>query len=114
MSVRNRVEAFTMITFDVATFTGAYQLITAASGIAESCILVKYINDSNRDVTISYDNVNDHDLVRDTTEILYDFQTNAQPSNWYSQLARGTKVYIRGTAGGAGTFYMIGYFNPQM
>lgn len=113
MSVKKKVEALTMITYDVSLLAGTYALITAAAGLLESCIMVKFINDSDRNVTISYDGTNDHDIIRDTTEILYNFQTNAQPTTGFAQLAKGTKVYIKAAAGGTGTFYLVGYYNAQ-
>ncbi len=113
MPVQNKVSASTLISYDTSAFDGAYHLMTAAAGTLHPAQILQYVNNSNRDVTISYDGTNDHDIIRDDSDRQYGFATNSIPQTSICVLAKGTKVYVKGTAGGTGLFYLVGYYNPQ-
>jgi len=116
MSVKNIVQAMPMISIDSATFTGAYQLLTAAAGLTVAPFLIIFINNSDRDITISYDGVIDHDFnpaFIGTIPTQRNFQTNSQPQSHVALLPLGQKVYVKGLAGGTGLFYMVGYYSPR-
>lgn len=113
MPVQNKVSATTLISYDVSAFDGAYHLMTAAGGTLDPLQILQYVNDTDRDVTISYDGTNDHDFIRLGTDRQYGFATNSIPQTSICVLAKGTKVYVKGTAGGTGLFYLVGYYNPQ-
>lgn len=104
---RNRVGAIALGSINTATFTGAYQLLY--NGLPEACSLVRIINASNRDITISYDGVTDHDYLQDGDTAQYYFQANNQPRSHIALLAEGTRIYVKGTAG-TGYIYCAGYY----
>jgi len=111
MSVKNIVLAIPLTSFNSAALAAGYAPINAA-GFPEPLFLVRLINNSNADVTISYDGVNDADFVPHGTQLQLNFQTNGQPNNFNALLAKGTVVYVKGAAG-AGLIYLAGYYQPQ-
>jgi len=112
MAVKNSVQAIVLTSIDSATFTGAYQAVNT-SGLDKNCFMIRIINNSTHDVTVSYDGTHDHDFVPHGTVAQISFQTNAQPNNFTANLAKGTVVYVKGTAG-AGLVYLAGYFQPSL
>ena len=112
MATKNVLLPIPLSSINSAAFTGAYQLLSAAAGLPTACVIMRIINNSDKDVTVSYDGINDHDFVRTGTSFAIDAQTNAQPSSLKSCFAAGTKIYVKGNAG-AGLVYIAGYFNPQ-
>ncbi len=113
MATKNIVLPIALSSIDSATFTGSYQLLSATKGIPAACIIIRIVNDSNRDVTVSYDGVNDHEFVPSLSSVVLNFQTNAQPSPLVSCLSAGTKIYVKGAVLGTNSVYLAGYYNPQ-
>ncbi len=112
MSVKNSVSPITLTSFDSANLTANYQLLTGAMGIPHPLFYLKIINSSTLVVTVSYDGVNDHDVIFGQTTQSINFQTNNQPTNQNALLPQGTKVYVKGNAG-VGLIYLSGWFQPQ-
>ena len=108
MGIKNTVKAIAMTSIDSATFTGDYQVISAA-GLPKSCQIVRISNVSNRNITISYDGVADNDYLVAGAVLQLPFQSNSQSPNYCAKLAVGTKVYVKGTAG-TGLVYLSGYY----
>jgi len=80
-------------------------------GIEEACFFIRITNDSDTNVFISYDGINDHEYVQDGNRIDINIQTNSSPGNYVAKLRKGTVVYVRGTAGQSGLIYLSGYYN---
>lgn len=59
--------------------------------------IVKIINNTNADVTVSFDGTTDNDYVPANSFVLYDFETNTY-SGYDFFLALGTQLYVK-TAG---------------
>ena len=112
MAVKNSVQAIALTSIDSATFTGAYQVINAA-GLTKNCFMIRLTNNSNKDITVSYNGTVDHDFVKAGTFIQLPFQENAQPNNLIANMSMGTIVYVRGAAG-AGLVYLAGYYQPSL
>lgn len=112
MSNQNRVNAAALTSIDSAGFTGSYQVINS-SGLPYPCFLVRLINDSDRDVTISYDGATDNDYLRSGETLQFPAQSNAGPSSWESIFSKGTKVYVKGSAG-TGLVYLAAYYTPKV
>ena len=109
MSVKNSVKAIPMTIFAGASLTNAYQAGTTP--LPNPCIIFKIVNNSSKDVTISYDGTTDHDYVPAGTVLLYNFQANSQPNNFVCSLAASTIIYVKAVAGaGTGSVYIIGYY----
>lgn len=112
MAFKNTVKAIALTSFDSASLTSSYLPINSA-GLPQACILVRIINDSSVDVTISYDGTADNDYLRTTETLQLPLQSNSQPNNNESVLPKGTKVYVKGTAG-TGSLYLAGYYQPTI
>lgn|SRR5574338_415207 len=110
MAVRNTVMAIPYQTRAAASFNGAFQ--TLGSPLTEACFLIRIVNDTDVDVSISYDGTTPHDYVRTNETATLSFQNNAQPNNYIANLPKGTQVYVRGTAGN-GNIYVVGYFQQK-
>jgi hypothetical protein len=111
MSVKNSMQFIPLTSIDSATFTGSYQAINS-TGTPFPCFAFKLVNNSTKDVTVSYDGTNDHDYVPTATAVIYDLMTNKQPQNDYCALKHGTIVYVKGSAG-TGSVYLVGLYQPQ-
>jgi hypothetical protein len=112
MAVKNIVLPIPLSSIASSGMSSSYQLLSATAGIPHSCIMIRIVNNSNKDVTLSYDGTNDHDYIPTMTSVLLEFQTNSQPQNQVCSLALGTKLYVKGTAG-TGSVYLSGFYQPQ-
>lgn len=108
MAVQNRVHALPIRSFNSASVTASYQALNGA-GIPEACFILRIYNDSDQNITISYDGTTDNDIILAGELFDYNFSSMAQPGANPAQLAKGTKIYGKGTAG-TGTIYITGYF----
>lgn len=109
MAYRNSVSAIAMTNITSSTVSSTYAAINA-TGLPHNCSIVYIVNNSTTDVTVSYDGTTDNDYVPTMTTRTLEFQTNSNPLSYQSNLAIGTKVYVKGTAG-TGNIYLIGYYN---
>jgi capsid protein len=108
---KNYIEAVPLASIDSATFTGNYLPINGA-GLTEACSLIRITNDSNVDITISYDGATPHDYLRAGDKLELNLQANSQPNGYMSFLKQGQVVYVL-AAPGIGYVYLAGYFNPK-
>jgi hypothetical protein len=111
MAFKNYVLPIPLSSIDSATFTGDYQLLSAAGGIPNAAIMIHIVNDADVSITISYDGTTDHDFLLPATDRQLEFQTNNAPNNHMAMLAQGTKVYVKGAAG-TGLVYLSGFYLP--
>lgn len=107
---KNNIQAITMTSINTNTLSGSFLPINSA-GLPEPCVLIRIINDSDTDMTVSYDGTNDHDYVRTGSTLELNLQTNSLPNGNVAQLARGTIVYVKAAAG-TGLVYLAGYYQP--
>ena len=112
MAVKNRLLPIPMITFNAATLTGSY-VAMSATGLGNACCFLRISNKSNRDLTISYDGVTDHDFLLIDTTLYIPGQLNAQPNNWVALWPKGQIIYLKAAAG-AGNVYLTGYYQPNL
>lgn len=101
----------TIRSIDSATFTGSYQAL--GTPITNSAVLIKIVNNSTVDVTLSITSAGttDQDFLSTKTAAVYDFGTNAQSVSKDERLSlsANTQVYIKGTAG-VGSVYLIAIY----
>lgn len=101
------VKAIPLSTFNAAALLAGYQALN--TGLDEACFLIIINNDSNTDVTISYDGVTDHDYISSNETKSISSQTNAQPNAYAALFAKHMPVYVKGVAG-VGTITLSGYY----
>jgi len=104
----NKVKAIALTNIDSSTVSGTYQAINAA-GLDQACFLVRVMNASNQNVTLSYDGSTDNDVVLANSTLDVPAQTNSSPNNKVALFAKGQVVYVKGTAG-TGNIYLSGYY----
>lgn len=105
----NQIKAITLSSTNSASVTGTYAAINT-TGLGFACFLLKIINGSGEDITVSYDGTTDHDYVVSNTTLEVQGNTS-QPNGSVSTFSKGTRVYIKGTAS-TGFIRLIGYYNP--
>ena len=89
-----------------STITGSYQLLGTA--LTKPVRLVKIVNNSTQDVTISWDGINDHDFQAAGSGSIYDVGTNRGNAT-SSMDAPPLSLYVKGTAG-TGNIYLATFF----
>ena len=107
--VKDRVRACAVTSLDVNTLAGAYAAINS-DGLDGACFLLRIINDSNKNLEISYDGVTCHEFIDSDDQVQLDFQLNSLPNNRKALMEKGTVVYAKATAGGIGYVYLVGYY----
>lgn len=110
MAYKNIVLAIPLSSLASTSFGAAYTLVAT---LTNACFLLRITNNSDQDVTVSYDGTHDHDFVPKATQFNINAQTNSSPQNKQALFPQGFKVYVKGTAGMAGSVYVSGYYQPQ-
>jgi hypothetical protein len=111
MAVKSIIQAIPLTSLGSGSVSGTYAAINSA-GLPNPCSILRIINNSNKDVTVSFDGINDHEFVPTLTSVHLSLQSNAQPNTLSAVIPQGTIVYIKGTTG-TGTVYLVGYFQPS-
>ena len=113
MSVKNTIRAIPAQGFNSAALNAlVYQAINPA-GLDQACFLLKISNLATTSIIISYDGVNDHDVVYINSVLqIYGGAGSSQPNNGCALWRKGSVIWVRGTAG-VGTITLSGYYQPQ-
>jgi len=112
MAAKGSVLPLTLSTFAAGSLTTSFKAMNS-SGITNSCILIRLVNDTNKDLTVSFDGVTSHDFVPAGTVLQLPFQSNLALSSGVAQLKKGTVVYIKSDASGTGNAYLSGYYQDN-
>ena len=110
MASKNTVKAITLTSISSGSVTGSYAAINSG-GLTQPCFLIRIMNASDKDITISYDGTHDHEYILANSTLQVESQTNSQPNNNIAKFASNLVVYVKGTAG-TGTIYLSGYYQP--
>lgn|SRR5690606_31531069 len=115
MSRRNSVQSFPIVEIDTSKIPDwPVPVYPTEEGLPHSCFCMRYINKSDRDIYISYDGINKHDLVPAGETVQINFGDNTMEALMGSagMLCAGTKVHImlRTKGPGNGNFYIAGYY----
>ena len=92
-----------------ATLSGTFQLVIPG-GLEEACVAVILTNQSDNTVFVSYDGVNDHEVVRPFSDKNLPPQTNSQPNNKKAFFRKGQEFWVRSVTNNAGAFFISGYY----
>jgi len=104
----NRITPMELQFVDVSTIiAGAYASLSAIEGALS---FVRVTNDSNTNVFISFDGIEDHIYVKAGDSVPYPYQNSSAPMNNVSKLPKNTIPRVRGTAG-VGYVYISGWYN---
>lgn len=88
-----------------STVSGTYQPV-GSSGAAYMVRILRVLNNSTQDVTISWDGIHDHDYIPTLKEVTYQAGTQRGNSSDSMNIAQGTQLYVKGTAG-TGNVYVV-------
>lgn len=110
-----RVKTIPLLSFDTSTLTTSYQ---ALGTLANACFLLRFTNVSANLITISFDGINDADIVGlanlsapySTPSFSVAAQTNSQPQSQEALWAVGTVIYVKSVSSEAGKIYVAGYY----
>ena len=108
---KNRVYPLLLQTFDSVDMTGDYLPINP-DGLEGAAFWLRINNDTDETITISYDGVNDHEVI--LSGVIYETpttQNNALPSGKVCLFPIGQIIYVKGTAG-TGDVYLSGFYQP--
>lgn len=111
MAVKNSVYAIELTSIDSATFTGSYQAINSG-GLTSPCFILRIVNNSTEDVTVSYNGTTDNEFVPKATQLNLTLQTSTQQNGLIANMSRGIIVHVKG-ATGTGLVYLSGYYQSQ-
>lgn len=112
MATKSSISALTMATFAGTSVSTAYQAMNAG-GFAKSIIIFRLINNTNKNLTISYDGITANDFVVAGKEFELYLQTNFALNSGIAQMKKGTIVYIKSDAAGTGNAYLTGYYQDN-
>lgn len=105
MPSSNKIIAVPLISFDSASLTASYQSLGPTPN---SLSFIRFVNDSDTDVSISYDGSTNNDIVLAGTEYQLNLSSFLGDNGRGAQFPKGKQVYAKGTAG-TGLFYVVGY-----
>jgi hypothetical protein len=113
MALKNTVQAVVMTSLNSNVFNGAYHLVNGA-GLSAPCFLLRIINNSNTLALVSYDGVNNHDVVAAGATLQIQLDTPNQPNSMGARFPQGLKVYVNGAAAGVGFIDVAAYYQPDI
>lgn len=111
MKAKNSVHAIRTVSIDVATFTGVDNwIVINDEGFSDACFMIRIINNSDTDASISYNGSHRHDFAKDgeTVQILVPYSKDEK-----GLFSRGTILWAAGEAQGTGRIYVVGYYRDQ-
>ncbi len=93
-------------------FTGSFQAL--GTPLLYACPLLKFLNNTNVLVTISWDGVHSHDVLPNDSFALYDFCSDAGTSRGL-YAPQGTQFYVSGAAGvgNTGSVYLVAFYTSE-
>lgn len=105
---QNSLKALPMVTVDAATL-GAGFLPLNTPGFAHPVLYLRIINAATKDLTISFDGINNHDFIRSDREYFLPAQLNGVPNNHLSVFRQGTQIFGK-CVGATGYIYIAAYY----
>lgn len=91
---------------DSSGFTGNYQ--TVGTPLLHGARIAKFTNLSNVTVTLSWDGINDHEVLPANSFVLIDV-SGARENAQYIEVQVGTQFYAKGSMG-TGSFFISVYY----
>lgn len=107
--MKNTIFIDDCVAYAATSLTAAFDAMNAPEGLRGPTVLLRIINNSTSDVSVSYDGDAYHDFVPKGTSLQLNFQANSAPNNKVAMLRHGTQVYLAGSAG-TGNIYLAVYY----
>lgn len=110
---KSSVKALPLLVINTNTLASPLWVVVPGGPTTNPVFMMRISNNSDRDVLVSFDGVTAFDASRSETDMILNFQTNAQPSGYVAQLAAGTRFYVLGAAGGTGVITFALYYQES-
>lgn len=108
MSFGVRIAPEPLRSIGFASISGTYAAIGASPALTHIACIIKITNNTNGDLTISWDGSTDHDFVPAGSFVLYDISANTgREQGLYIPI--GTKFYVKGTPGSGSCYLTVLY-----
>lgn len=106
MATKNSVLPIAMTSINATGVSTAYATINA-SGTTNPCVQLRLTNNTNKNLTVSFDGINDHDFIKagGTLELFTIPNYTGIP-----QFKKGTVIHVKSDAAGTGLAYLSGYY----
>jgi hypothetical protein len=114
MSFTNRIHAIPMATLDGNSLNINSWVRINPTGLLQPCFIIRIINDTDQDISISYDGVNAHDFIQAGATLELSPNPQMHSNNNTSLFHRDLIVYALGATTANGNVYLSGYFNIQI
>ncbi len=113
MSVKNSIQVVPVATFNSAALQALVYLPVNIGGLPHPCFRIRISNFATTGIIYSFDGVTDNDYMNpdQTIDIPGGFGAS-QPNNTCALWAKGTTLWVRGTAG-VGLIAVSGYYQSQ-
>lgn len=103
--IKNSVNSIALTTIDIGNHVDGSCILQ----LPKSCFILRYVNRSNRDILIGYNNIDQiHEIIPAHESVILTFQATAVPTHGY--MSEGTILYASCKPGGEGSLYIIGYY----
>lgn len=103
------VLAETLRSLASSSISGTYQIVGTPT--SNPCRLVKFVNNSTEDITVSWDGINNHDYIPAGGFSLYDLGTNRGNASPELNIRANTSFWVKGTAGAGNIYIVVLYAN---
>lgn len=105
----NLVKTMVLASKNANTLTGGYDVLST-DGFPPRVFSIKLVNNSDRDLEISYDGINSHDFVKtgETSEFISSMPINTDNGNYFLPY---TKVYVKAAVGTGSIHLVIRHLN---
>ena len=101
--MKNYILSIPLVSFASSSMTASYQAMDA-DGLPNACESISLVNDSSQDITVSFDGSTNHNYI-----VAASTYTLESPQSLINAIRKGTKIYVKGTAG-TGNIYLSGKY----
>lgn len=113
MSVKNSIQSVPFVSIASTALTNTYQAINPL-GLPQACFLLRITNFGTTLVAISFDGVSPYDQIAAGGVMeVYGGEGSSSPTTNHCLWAKGTIVYVIGSAGASGVIGVSAKFQPQ-
>jgi hypothetical protein len=107
--VKDTISALKLTSLGAAVFNGTYIPINTL-GCEGACNFIRINNLTDKTIFISYNGIDDNDIILPNSALEVRSQQNSQPTNYKCLFKKHMIVYVKSAVAGAGNVYLSGYY----